>query len=301
MIFVDRAAVGEPAALSRVWQGKTETERAIDHYAAGPGGNGWNGKAFDFSVYKDDEVKEALRRLFHGKCAYCESRFSHVAPEDIEHWRPKGAVQLDDGSEQKPGYYWLAATWSNLLPSCIDCNRRRRQEDARDPASTQSGKEGLFPVVSARWTRHDQADRNGEEPLLLDPCIDDPRQYLEVSYVDKKAVVRELKPEGTRENRRARESIRVFGLNRSELEKVRQEQRLELEGRFEEVRLNLENLPHLPPDRRVPTRQHILTKLGELKRERRPQSTYLLMKLPLIDAFIVEVAPALERLGILEP
>lgn len=301
MIFVDRTTVGEPAALSRRSQDGSETDRAIAHFTDGPDGNGWNGKPFSFSVYKDDEVKDALERLFHGKCAYCESRFAHVSPEDVEHWRPKGAIQLDDGTEQKPGYYWLAATWSNLLPSCIDCNRRRRQVDALDPTSTHSGKESLFPVAGTRWTRHDQLDLNGEEPFLLDPCTDDPRQYLEVSYADKKALVRELQPGGTRANRRARESIRVFGLNRSKLEEVRRENLLNLEGRFEEIRVHLENLPHLPPERQQQTRRHVLNKLGELKHERRPQSTYLLMKLPLIDAFMAEVGPILGRLGLFAP
>ena len=99
------------AALSKPFaDGKTETARAIEHYTVN-----WDGKTqYTFSRYKEDEVKDALEELFHGKCAYCESRFAHVAPEDIEHWRPKGGVALANGTIQKPGYYWLAATWSNL-------------------------------------------------------------------------------------------------------------------------------------------------------------------------------------------
>jgi len=315
VIRVDRAAVAEPTSLHRVWQGKTETERAIEHYTAGPDGNGWNGKAFNFAVYKDDEVKDALERLFHGKCAYCESRFGHVAPEDIEHWRPKGAVQLDDGTEQKPGYYWLAATWSNLLPSCIDCNRRRRHEDAGDPANTQSGKEGLFPVADEahRWRHHDPQPDNGEQPLLLDPCADHPEDYLEVIERDGKALVKAAQPEETPGFQRAHRSIEIFGLNRSELEEARRKQRLLLLHWLSEIGLavkqldgydQLEQIGLLPEslqDTRDETRERLMAKLRILRDERRPESPYLLMKLPLIDGFMAEVGPDLTRLGVLPP
>ncbi|MEF9674035.1 hypothetical protein QNM99_25505 [Pseudomonas sp. PCH446] len=43
---------------------------------------------------------------------------------DVEHYRPKGAVSED---ASHPGYWWVAMDWDNLLPSCIDCNRKRKQ------------------------------------------------------------------------------------------------------------------------------------------------------------------------------
>ena len=60
-----------------------------------------------------------------GKCAYCESFYAGTQPVDVEHYRPKGKV---DGMAGHPGYWWLAGRWENLLPSCIDCNRKRRQK-----------------------------------------------------------------------------------------------------------------------------------------------------------------------------
>jgi hypothetical protein len=152
------------------------------------------------------------------------------------------------------------------------------------------------------WTRHDQADRNDEEPLLLDPCADDPGEYLEVVEVDGKAVVREKQPAGTRANQRAHSSIAVFGLNRSKLEEERRQQRLLLLDLFRDVRHDIKVLDHLPAGPMwEETKAHLLTKLGALKEQRRPASPYLLMKLPLIDGFMAEVGPDLTRPGVLSP
>lgn len=138
-------------------------------------------EAPDFEVYSDPVVKAALNTAFDGRCAYCESRYEHVAPMDVEHYRPKGGVIGPDGKLRKPGYYWLAAAWDNLLPSCIGCNRAREQPqklpDGRIVEAT-TGKANLFPLLGG--TLH--ATRSGEEaleqPLLLDPCRDDPGPHL---------------------------------------------------------------------------------------------------------------------------
>ncbi len=293
MIPVQRGA--EPAILSKPLSGgKTETEKAIEHYTVG-----WDGKKqYPFARYKHDDVKAALETMFAGKCAYCESKFAHVSPEDIEHWRPKGAVTVAGGDERKPGYYWLAATWTNLLPSCIHCNRRQRQADARDPANEQSGKANRFPVADEnhRWTRHDQANANGEEPLLLDPCQDDPSQFL---TVDGEAVIHERRPADTRDNDRAKASIDVFGLNRRELVEERKKDRDEIVAVFHDVELYARLLPGLPagPDR-DDTRSALQAKLARLKQERATSSPYLLMKLSMIDEFTARVGPKLQALGI---
>jgi uncharacterized protein (TIGR02646 family) len=147
-------------------------------------------KAFGFSVYKDDAVKAALHALFHGKCAYCESYFQAQAPVDVEHFRPKAAVEDD---KAHPGYWWLAMEWSNLLPSCIDCNRRRRQETPVPTSSlaelheaatrtANTGKKDAFPVAGARAAAEvDDIDK--EQAYLIDPTRDDPADYLEY-YID---------------------------------------------------------------------------------------------------------------------
>lgn len=149
-------------------------------------------KTYGFSTYKDDAGRLALEALFHGKCAYCESHYASQAPVDIEHYRPKGGVEDDP---EHWGYWWHAADWHNLLPSCIDCNRRRYQIlPTPETASLvdlgtagkpiwQVGKENAFPVVPGTraygTTDRPEMETENERPYLLDPCRDDPTQHLE--------------------------------------------------------------------------------------------------------------------------
>ena len=152
-------------------------------------------KAFPFAAYKGTDVRHTLDLLFHGKCAYCEARYEFVGPVDIEHYRPKGAVEGDPAHR---GYWWLGASWENLLPCCIDCNRRRFQLTPVEVTSLtamatpgavtsfvplKTGKEASFPIGGVRVTGEPPA-RTGpgalaaEEPLLLNPCEDEPADHL---------------------------------------------------------------------------------------------------------------------------
>ncbi|MEN5200396.1 hypothetical protein ABE525_14330 [Pseudomonas wadenswilerensis] len=174
MIRVQRGAA--PSVLDGAQSaGQDETLRAIAHIVNATPGT--PPPPFEFSVYKDPEIVEALRVLFHKKCAYCEFNYAAGGPEDIEHFRPKGAVVIN-GKMSKPGYYWLAADWDNLLPSCIDCNRKRGKTFA-DDSTGMSGKANLFPVVNEMLRWRDHAAQKNEIELLLNPCVDDPEQHLE--------------------------------------------------------------------------------------------------------------------------
>lgn len=153
-------------------------------------------KSFAFRAYKGDDVRNTLQLLFHGKCAYCEARYEVVGPVDIEHFRPKGEVE---GEPAHRGYWWLAATWDNLLPSCIDCNRRRFQPTPSDMSSltsmggslqvgayvsVKSGKEACFPVEGVRMTSEPpEFDRArlqvAERALLLNPYEDSVKDHLQ--------------------------------------------------------------------------------------------------------------------------
>lgn len=149
-----------------------------------------------FRVYKDASVEEQLHELFHGKCAYCESFYFSTAPVDTEHFRPKGRLQED---QDHGGYWWLAATWDNLLPSCINCNRRSGQITPNltaqmvrlvkggsrfsDFTEEQSGKHDSFPILGTRATESTR-DLSSEYPLLLDPCRDNPSEHLRF-YIDR--------------------------------------------------------------------------------------------------------------------
>ncbi|MGL6410985.1 hypothetical protein ACSZMR_13460 [Aeromonas veronii] len=194
----------------------SERTRAAQHFQSNPG------TPFTFKVYKRQDVVNALNTLFHGKCAYCESNIKSVQPTDIEHFRPKGRVA---DCPTHPGYWWLAAQWDNLLPSCIDCNRRRYQtleQIASDPfdgvanGQVNLGKGDLFPILGANYAFRETDDHDAEDPALIDPTRRDPKAHLvwlqerELSLIAPREQNGVLDPYG-------RHTYRVFGLNRQGL------------------------------------------------------------------------------------
>jgi uncharacterized protein (TIGR02646 family) len=134
------------------------------------------------SVYAHLYVKAALEKLFHDKCAYCETSLTAAPDWDVEHFRPKGKVAERD---DHPGYYWLAYEWTNLYPSCKPCNQRRRDPprwgDLRFAGT--AGKAHQFPLgneTTRALAPEDDLDR--EDRLLLDPCgADRPGEHLRFS------------------------------------------------------------------------------------------------------------------------
>jgi len=189
VIFVDRKGVDAPSTLvGEDASGPRELERARDHIVTKK-----IKKAFPFAAYKDGKVKTQLDALFHGKCAYCESFYSKTQPVDVEHYRPKGRVAEAVGGH--PGYWWLAMAWENLLPSCIDCNRKRGQTLPKAVAGTvlelhdgahfshaaefNTGKQDSFPLAEgSTYATGEGDDMALEKRLLLDPTRDKPEDHL---------------------------------------------------------------------------------------------------------------------------
>jgi hypothetical protein len=118
--------------------------------------------AFSFNQAIWKQLKWHLFDLFHGKCAYCENKPLAAYAGDVEHYRPKAKVDEDTGH---PGYYWLAYSEKNLLPSCALCNQFH-------------AKMTHFPVQGAH--AHDARGIAAERPLLLNPYDKsvDPFQHL---------------------------------------------------------------------------------------------------------------------------
>lgn len=254
MRWVDRSLVKEPPSLAKAG-GKAEREmlRAKRHFSAtnatiatlcktisnpqpatsgktvakGAAAKKIKKKAFNFSAYKADDVKLALEELFHKKCAYCESKYSAVVSVQVEHFRPKGRV---DGEPNHTGYWWLAATWTNLLPSCVHCNgteyheiRQFASEPAYDQATQGTayklGKYDCFPISGKRALNNGD-DLTAEDALLIDPTRQDPAQHLQwviengLSLVAPRKVNATWDPYGWA-------TYRVFGLNRQGLVEMR--------------------------------------------------------------------------------
>ncbi len=155
---------------------------------------------FDADIYAHKTVKQALIEAQHGKCCFCEKKIG--AEGDVEHFRPKASFCQGEGLPlERPGYYWLAYDWDNLLLACPICNQRF--------------KKNYFPLVNpVHRARNHKADVAQEQPLLLNPAVTDPAAYIgfreEYAYpID--------------DNPRARETINRLGLNRANLNEERRD------------------------------------------------------------------------------
>ncbi|SET08078.1 HNH endonuclease family protein [Hymenobacter actinosclerus] len=198
MIQVTKSAA-VPAVLSR--RGPRHQRQLEQLYAADPAAcqvpDNTVLKSHD-GIYNDASVKQQLRLDQHKKCCYCESIFTDTSYGDVEHFRPKaGYQQISKAPLQKPGYYWLAYDWTNLLFSCQLCN--------------QEYKGNYFPLRDPTTRAQSHTDNLArEQPLLLHPVLDNPEAHL--TFV--KDAIKPL-------NERGEASIEAFGLDRPDLVKSR--------------------------------------------------------------------------------
>jgi uncharacterized protein (TIGR02646 family) len=156
VIHVRRDRTTQPAVLDGS-EARNELAAAEAHFRR-------RSEPFRFHGHQQPEVRKRLQELFHEKCAYCESSVSASNPFDVEHYRPThGALNLD-GTVAPAHYWWLATEWTNLLPSCMYCNRSKR---ARFPIAGALAEPGAVGEALA-----------AERPLLLDPCVDEPGEHL---------------------------------------------------------------------------------------------------------------------------
>jgi uncharacterized protein (TIGR02646 family) len=177
-----------------------------------------------FEKYSDlwSEVKEQFRQISHEKCWYCESRTDRNRG-DMDHQRPKGGVTDSD----HPGYWWLAFKWRNWRFSCEICNSKLRDR----ATGSVGGKGNEFPLVDGERRRicseheyDDYEDLLEEDPLLLDPTEPGDPQLLTFRSDGRPAPVAEeqiAEGETPVDYRRAKESIRIYHLDHSKLNRRR--------------------------------------------------------------------------------
>ena len=157
---------------------------------------------FDGDIYAHDDVKTSLRRAQHGKCAFCESQITHISYGDVEHFRPKGAFRQGEAEPlERPGYYWLAYEWTNLLFSCQLCNQRHKKNE--------------FPLSSPALRARSHRDAfTGEQPMFVDPSDPSDDPSVAISF-------REEIPYP--KSKRGEETIRALGLKRPPLNQMRRD------------------------------------------------------------------------------
>jgi uncharacterized protein (TIGR02646 family) len=133
------------------------------------------GEDFDRKIYGHEKVKEALTKIQDYKCCFCEAKIGHISPGDVEHFRPKAGWVQNDEKLNKPGYYWLAYKWDNLLLSCEICNRRN--------------KKNYFPLLhdSPRALSHND-DIKLEQPIFINPAEEDAEIFITFNEEIPKAI-----------------------------------------------------------------------------------------------------------------
>lgn len=189
------AALGAPAARLAFEQRHDRNPTACQV----PGNKVMNVPA---TIYNDPALKALLIADQHEKCCYCERYFLDNNAGDVEHFRPKNGFKQRkaDKGLMKPGYYWLAYEWSNLFFACNVCNR--------------SFKRNYFPLKNdpAGRVRSHHAVVGTEQPLLVDPALDNPATHIRFQRAV--AVGR---------SDRGRATIAACGLNRLKLRERREQ------------------------------------------------------------------------------
>jgi len=152
MIFVQRAT--EPPVLQRNrgrWYGQLQqAQEQLKQLRLDPSATKSQVQAAQRAIekiiksYNKREIKQALTTMFHGKCAYCESKIDHIDFGDIEHFYPKAK------------YPNKCFDWENLLLACKRCNEEAKKDQ--------------FP--------HDDQGN----PLLIDPTMIDPNEHLHFDW-----------------------------------------------------------------------------------------------------------------------
>jgi uncharacterized protein (TIGR02646 family) len=174
-------------------QGKKETDSLKLEYDKGV-------RSFEFksSIYGHEDVKASLVLLQDKKCCFCESKTTHVAYGDVEHYRPKGGWIQEKEKLNQPGYYWLAYEWDNLMFSCQICNQRF--------------KKNLFPLQdgSIRVNSH-HGKLSDESPVFIHPVFDNPEDHI--SFSD------EIPIWGN--SYRGEKTVKSLGLDREDLNEMR--------------------------------------------------------------------------------
>jgi uncharacterized protein (TIGR02646 family) len=164
--------------------------------------------------------KQSLYELYKGKCAFCEEKFPSEDKATIEHYRPKNKYK----------YYWLGVEWTNLFPTCNGCNNPKgevfetQKEKVKEPLNASGELDmRLFDAKVLHQI---------EEPYLLNPEIDEPKEFL--------AYNKNAKLEAIDNNERGIKTIELLDLNAGKEETKRETFFLKRKGVLDGIRETIE-------------------------------------------------------------
>lgn len=281
----------EPASLASATSQREREALATFYGDPAHATESWTGT---FRAYKGDDVRETLTTAFAAKCAYCESYYGATQPLDVEHFRPKGQVvrhRVVDGRPvdrmEAPGYWWLASDWTNLLPSCSDCNRPRKQELPEGMRAT-AGKANQFPIADEARRASRPGEEKTEPRLLLHPYLDDPSRHLVFieapgSIEDGQIEARPVRRGAKKRSPMGEASIAVYALQRQGLVAARAAQLTLVRSHLVTMRWILDDIAeHGLTDR---LRERFTHELAELNAFCEPTAPYAAMCRQVVDDF----------------
>lgn len=111
--------------------------------------------------YKQEDIKEALGKIYNSKCAYCEQNIND-AYFHIEHYRPKSI------------YYWLAYSWDNLFLCCEKCNTIKGNKFKIEADKRIELNESDLSDIHNLTEKYNDIER----PLVINPELEDVEDKL---------------------------------------------------------------------------------------------------------------------------
>jgi len=166
-------------------------------------------ESYDTPDGKRSRVEDQLAISYKNKCAYCE----RLCKADIEHYRPKKGVAEDNAHG---GYYWLCYEWTNLIPSCITCNREGAKHNQFPIIGVRVNAPTMLPDGNLDLTqcKAGNAPLLNEIPFLLHPEVDRPEDYFDFEIDPNGEGIRIL---GNDISGRGNQTIQICLLNRKEV------------------------------------------------------------------------------------
>lgn len=201
MIHIDRSATPVPGSLAE--DGDADLPRIEKLVEEGR----LDSRSFDKKIYAAEAVKDALWKMQHHKCCFCEGGYEKKW-STVDHFRPKTEAIDSDGSKTL-GYWWLAYDFRNLYFACPNCNTPKGSHFPLVPGSSR--------LVAKQTPWAGDQDVALEDPLLIDPGYDEPAEHLTFAWIPGGDI--QIAPRDG--SVRGKETIRAAKLDRDDLTTLR--------------------------------------------------------------------------------
>lgn len=164
---VDRTLIPKPDVLDSAACSNHLNQINANPIVVKASGDIYKGKTINADTTTTNTVTIALKGLYKNKCAYCEKLCYYPR---VEHFRPKGRVIGNQPLAN--GYYWLCYEWTNLLPSCHECNSIEAKGDKfpiRGIRKTSFPVTGNPPTFDSAQNIYDSNYLADEDPYYINP------------------------------------------------------------------------------------------------------------------------------------